>query len=623
LLLLAPIIQRLLFISLVWLSSNGVHSYPNDPYLAYRPPFARSLPVQIVLTGVVFTLVIVLLIHLLFTYKYHWSLAPVNYVLQLSGVVALLISLFATMHVVLSSAYAESEKWPYMLSYIAVNVPPLDLNDNIENWTSTERAVWLFMTASTSVIIQVIIYTSRVFSDDLLTLSIDNSHPVSDSSLSFQTGTVAHLRPLGFALPESLAYFKFNYNFLGCLAFVSTTMQLLLIDYNNYLSANIIGARNVCNATLSLLFTSSLFIWGFLVNRKQAWRTDGGTAIFGGSALFLALVSTSLNFLYVHKENEFVWLPGLMWAVVLWQSFLGWWWWVGAGSGSGFATEDEYRAEKLRREAKRASRKRKAKKKREEKKIKTQNAWQGVTSVFALNTTHPFLSRIRSRTPFGARHISSDIEASVRTEPHTAPYCQDSKHPITPLSSFQSETGVGSDPNPSISASESVVSQSNLITSILSLPRTFPGLIYRWYISLRRAHVAAARRQTAERVGVDQQNSSGGFGWRRRIRVTPTMEVNEAMTKSEDEDEQDPHMVVDWRTKSSGGGGITPVHGELEGIKNQKLRTDHDCQEAGSNHEMPQGRQQNMTLPFPVTARPSMSWWRPLGRWRLQDSTVY
>ena len=38
---------------------------------------------------------------------------------------------------------------------------------------------------------------------------------------------------------------------------------------------------------------------------------------------------------------KFVWLPGLMWAVVLWQSFLGWWRWVRAGSGSGFATEDE------------------------------------------------------------------------------------------------------------------------------------------------------------------------------------------------------------------------------------------------------------------------------------------
>ena len=396
-------------------------------------------------------------------------------------------------------------------------------------------------------------------------------------------------------------------------------MQLLLINYHDHLSIHAIAVRNVCNATLSLLFTSSLFIWGLLVNRKQAWRTDGGTAIFGAAALSLALVSTALNFLFVHKEHEFVWLPGLMWAVVLWQSFLGWWWWVGAGSGSGFATEDENRAEKLRREAKRASRKREAREKKEEKKIKAQKVWQGIAVVSAPNITHPSLSQIRSRIPFGAPHISNAIqESSVPTEPH--------KHPI-PLSGFQSETAVG--PDPSISASESVVSQSNSITTT----RAFPGVIYRWYTSLRHAHVTAARQQTAERVhriqeldkGVDREYPWGGFGWRRRIRVTPSVEVNDPMTKSEDEDEQDPQTVTDWRTQSFRGGGITPVYGEFEGIQNhQKLRTDHDCQNTGSNYEMPQG-QQNVTTPLPVAVvRPSsMWWWGPLRRWRLQDSTVY
>lgn len=129
--------------------------FPDDPYLAYRPPFARSLPVQIMLTGVILTLVAVLFIHLMFTAQYHWPLAPVNYVLQLSGVTTLLISLIATIHVVLSATFAESEKWPYMLSYIAVNVPPLDLESNTEGWSVAERATWLVMNASTSGLIQV------------------------------------------------------------------------------------------------------------------------------------------------------------------------------------------------------------------------------------------------------------------------------------------------------------------------------------------------------------------------------------------------------------------------------------------------------------------------------------
>ena len=386
-------------------------------------------------------------------------------------------------------------------------------------------------------------------------------------------------------------------------------MQLLLVNYNDSLTDTAIAVRNVCNATLSLLFTSSLFIWGLLVNRKQAWRTDGGTAFFGVAALSLALVSTALNFLYVHKENEFVWLPGLMWAVVLWQSFFAWWWWVGAGSGSGFATEDENRQEMLQREAKRASKKRAAREKREEQKIRARKVWRGVTAAFAPSSTQ---LQIRSRIPLGGPHNSNAIQASsVPTKTHTA---------------------MGSDLNPSsISASESAVSQSNSITttSILSFPRLLPGMIYRWYISLRRAHVTAARQQTAERVhriqgldkGVDQQNPWGEFGWRKRLRLSM---VNETTTKSED-GQQDPQMVADWKTQSFGEGGITPVHSELEGGKDhQNLRTDHDCQDVDTNHEKLQG-QQNVTIPLPVAAvRPSsMSLWGPLRRWRLQDLTLY
>ena len=407
-------------------------------------------------------------------------------------------------------------------------------------------------------------------------------------------------------------------------------MQLLLIIDDVHVNITATAVRNVCNATLSLLFTTSLFIWGLLVNRKQAWRTDGGTAIFGCAALSLALVSTALNFLYVHKEDEFVWLPGLMWAVVLWQSFVGWWWWVGAGSGSGFATEDENRAEKLRREAKRASKKREAKEKKKGKRMKAQKVWQGVTAVFVpTQSVDPSLSQIRSRTPFSASHNSSAI--LVPTEPRTAPYLESSKLPLS------SDTVVASDPNSaasSISTPDSVVSQGNSIPESF-LPRALPKVIHRWCLSLRHAHVTAARQQTAERVqwiqqldnNVDQQNpwgwGWGGFGWRRKVRVTPFVEVNgkvDTMTKSEDENEQDPWIVADWRTQSLSG-----LEGERDRIKScQKTRTDHDCQDTDSNHEVPQG-QPNVPLPPPAAAlRPSsMWWWGPLRRWRLQDSTVY
>ncbi len=132
-----------------------------DPYLHYRPAYARSLPIQILLTGIVLTLVAVLFIHLIFTAQYHWPLAPVNYVLQMSGVTTLLISLIATLHVVLSATLEESQKWPYMLSYIAVNVPPMDtsISSTSTVWTTAELATWLIMNATTSGLIQVRFFT--------------------------------------------------------------------------------------------------------------------------------------------------------------------------------------------------------------------------------------------------------------------------------------------------------------------------------------------------------------------------------------------------------------------------------------------------------------------------------
>lgn len=158
-----------LFILLTQFSSamaqdDDSRAYPSDPILQYRPPFVQSLPVQILLTGVVLTLVVVLLLHLLFTAQYHWPLARVNYVLQLTGVITLLTSIIATIYVVFSSTINESQHWPYMLSYLAVNMPnhPNATTNSTDptvlyahRWSLAESATWTVMNATTSVVIQV------------------------------------------------------------------------------------------------------------------------------------------------------------------------------------------------------------------------------------------------------------------------------------------------------------------------------------------------------------------------------------------------------------------------------------------------------------------------------------
>ena len=145
------------------MAQNNTTAYGSDPILQYKPAFVQSLPVQILLIGVVLTLVVVLLLHLLFTAQYHWPLARVNYVLQLTGVMTLLASVLATIYVVFSSTINQSEHWPYMLSYLAVNMPSQNINTNstdptvlyAHRWSLAESATWTVMNATTSMVIQV------------------------------------------------------------------------------------------------------------------------------------------------------------------------------------------------------------------------------------------------------------------------------------------------------------------------------------------------------------------------------------------------------------------------------------------------------------------------------------
>ncbi|KAF7297967.1 hypothetical protein HMN09_01017600 [Mycena chlorophos] len=479
--------------SVIFENSTG---YPSDPYLQYRPEFARSLPVQILLTGVVLTLVAVLLIHLIFTAQYHWPLAPVNYVLQLSGVSTLLISLVATLHVVLQATMDESTHWPYMLSYVAVDVPPSDSNTSTSGWTMAEKATWFIMNASTSGLIQ-----------------------------------ITHIQFLTLLYPSRIES-RLIFALLGPLAIVAAVMQLISIgDASTQLMSYASAVRNVCNATLSLLFTAALFIWGMLVKRKDAWRTDGGTAAFGCGALTLALLSTGLNFLYVPREEEYMWLPGLMWAVVLWQSFLGWWWWVGAGSELSL---DEDELERIvRRAEKRAARQQEALQRRQKTKAKARVVLQGVAGAFG-----------------GIRH----------------------RRPAVPPEGTQSETQSSS---ASVSASPPPSSSSSTLSSAGShtpLPTFFPTFVHHWYSSIRRAHVAAARQQAVERV--------------ERIRELEETDAGR----------------TGWRLGSFAW--------QIEQPARRRRKDDDD---------------DDGTLPPPnVVVRPRGSWlWGPLGRWRLQDSTVY
>ena len=129
--------------------------YSSDPYLQYRPIFARSLPIQILIGGITLTLVCILLVQLSFTAPYHIRLARVNFFLQVSAALVLLASQIAGLTLLLNDTMRQSQNWPFMLEYIAVDLPPLNFPRSTEGWSLAGLIAWLFMNALVSALTQV------------------------------------------------------------------------------------------------------------------------------------------------------------------------------------------------------------------------------------------------------------------------------------------------------------------------------------------------------------------------------------------------------------------------------------------------------------------------------------
>ena len=135
------------------------------------------------------TLSSVLFIQLLFTAQYHWPLAPVNFVLQLAAVFTLLVEATVSTHIVFKTVDAESRSWPYMLNYVAVDIPPSP--PVYMNWPTANLAAWFLMTATCAGLIQV--RQCSLLPDSHLYVPIDNAHPIPDTTLPVQTREAPYL----------------------------------------------------------------------------------------------------------------------------------------------------------------------------------------------------------------------------------------------------------------------------------------------------------------------------------------------------------------------------------------------------------------------------------------------
>lgn len=168
-------------------------------------------------------------------------------------------------------------------------------------------------------------------------------------------------------------------------------MQLLPIHSDERTDAFADIALNVCNTTFS--FFTAAFFWGLLFNRRRAWRIDGGTAIFGASASALALLFTTLTFVYIPGKDQYGWLPGLMLTAVLWQSSFGWWRWIAGGMAAIEHVEHMWCEEKRRRK------RQKRRARREERAAALRRIWHDVANALAAWRRAPACMREKEATP--------------------------------------------------------------------------------------------------------------------------------------------------------------------------------------------------------------------------------
>ena len=364
---------------------------------------------------------------------------------------------------------------------------------------------------------------------------------------------------------------------LGPLAIIAAGMQLAPLHPSDRFNNIANGVRNVCNATLSLLFTISLLIWGFVVNRKQAWRTDGGTAAFGAGAILLALTYTALTISYIPSRDQFEWVSGLTGAVILWQSFFAWWWWVGAGMG--ISEVDEW----LRRSEKRHKRRAMRDARRKEHKDRFRGAWNAIAGgPRATSASTSAVEKGPSRTTTVMRGRGSDTD-SLRTSSQSGDASTRARH------------------DPQVNGGY--------------WPWSLVRSAYRYVCS---AHVSAARHRAMERAehirevfGDDGSPAGvpantgwglGSFGVRERGR-----EAAGAAYEMEGVE-----RLVNHEQSTT---GVPEAEGEevVEDDNTEATRR----REGGLQHRQPGANQ------TPEGTRSSLWWWGPLSRWRHQDTTEY
>lgn len=473
---------------------------PINPLLAFQPAFTYSMPTQLIVHGAVLTLLTVLILHLLFTAKYHYPLARLNFVLLVSAVILTQISTIIVVVVINQHLFNRSRFWPFMFDYVEVTMPPPD-------WKTIPLAGWYTMQGAVTCL----------------------AH-------------ATHIQFLTLLFPSSLEK-KLIISFLGPLCLFSSLLFFTHFLQDPNLQDLGDAVRNTATSTLSLLYTFGLSIWGYAVNRKRAWEHEGGTFGFGVLSITLSLAGTAANFIEV-KEDRLKWLPWLVNTVLLWQSWAGFWWWVGAGMWSGEVEDIEQREKKKIRNNER-------RRKRTAKLINsliTQRPGNSPASCTQSSNGIPDLD-VRSATALNSRPANIGLGASSRTSENVWPRARSScsQNDVRQVQDGHIELNVLSsslttDPSHLANAAHNTPQavQPNLNTALTPPPSSStngtsqtgeqgglfsilsqPACVQRWIGTLSEAHNAAAKQQARAAGGIKQTEQVKKWGiWAMTQRVT-------------------------------------------------------------------------------------------------------
>ncbi|KAG8740048.1 hypothetical protein FRC10_004806 [Ceratobasidium sp. 414] len=442
-----------------------------------------------------------------------------------------------------------------MLDYVAVVIPGAE-------WTNTQEAWWLVMESTTSGLVH-----------------------------------ITHIQFLTLLYPSGIEA-RLIFLLLGPLAIASSGM--VFTSMNSDAEVRDLGdaVRNVCNSALSILFTVALLAWGFVIHRTPAWRTDGGTAAFGIGAIILAVLSTVSNFAQIFLNRRIHWLLSLTWAIVLWQSFLGWWWWVGSGEGINEVEDMLYREQR---------RRRRAKKRRKEAR----------TAASGVNVQGGILRALRRRgtRPPGAGTGEPSNRENGSSQPGSSSQPENtSSHPETHSNTSSSHT-------------------SNLPSNALT----------RALAKLRHAHRRATTVQAIEQV--ELRNAVPGWGLgnfgimeaeRRRADRENERRDGERALVDQDTEREEEREGDDDDDEAGGGANTGDVRFGAESDDETRrggtsypplgwTQSDLDEQTAvrRSRKQERENRRGGTRLDDEGEGVGGTWGWGPLRRWRLKDSTAY